>query len=239
MLQQHFGKLFLADQRDLLETSAFRRYSTFQSGVYAHEHQQPFGRLHALNEETLAGGQTVTLPVSDAALVLIVPITDVVWAGTTTGVAALVAVEELHVLRVAAGDIVEFTNPSPTELVSFLHIWLSAPAAGMSQIFTFDLQDQPNQLVAARPVVAAPLGAVAAPLPFQVRMGRFAGRRQAGCPIPTAATARFLAFVLVGAFEVEGRLLHAGDGLALWNISTVELEAMSNDAVVLTLELAA
>lgn len=45
--------------------------------------------------------------------------------------------------------------------------------------------------------------------------------------------------VLAGAFEVEGRLLHAHDGLALWDTATVELEALSPDALVLVVELAA
>ncbi|WP_165699302.1 pirin family protein [Hymenobacter jejuensis] len=48
---------------------------------------------------------------------------------------------------------------------------------------------------------------------------------------------RFFAFVVAGAFEVEGRLLHERDGLALWDVQEVELEALSNDALVLVLEL--
>lgn len=41
-------------------------------------------------------------------------------------------------------------------------------------------------------------------------------------------------FVLVieGVFEVEGRLLHSKDGLALWNMPLIiELEALSHDAI--------
>jgi len=42
---------------------------------------------------------------------------------------------------------------------------------------------------------------------------------------------------LEGAFEVEGRLLHARDGLALWETEKVELEALSNDAIILVMEI--
>lgn len=44
-------------------------------------------------------------------------------------------------------------------------------------------------------------------------------------------------FVIEGIFEVQNRLLHARDGLSLTDIDTVELEALSNDAVILLLEL--
>ena len=44
-------------------------------------------------------------------------------------------------------------------------------------------------------------------------------------------------YVLAGAFEIQERLLHAGDGLALWDIEQVDLEALSNNAVLLVLDL--
>lgn len=45
-------------------------------------------------------------------------------------------------------------------------------------------------------------------------------------------------FVIQGVFEVQGRLLHARDGLGLWDEENeVELEALSNDAIVLLTEL--
>ena len=43
--------------------------------------------------------------------------------------------------------------------------------------------------------------------------------------------------VIEGAFEVHGRLLHARDGLALWDTSIAEIEALSNDAIILLVEL--
>jgi hypothetical protein len=46
----------------------------------------------------------------------------------------------------------------------------------------------------------------------------------------------FFAFVVAGAFEVEGRLLHQNDGLALWNTSVIELEALSENVVILVVE---
>ncbi len=45
-------------------------------------------------------------------------------------------------------------------------------------------------------------------------------------------------FVIQGAFEVANRLLEARDGLGLWSVKEVELEALSNEAIVLVLQFA-
>lgn len=44
------------------------------------------------------------------------------------------------------------------------------------------------------------------------------------------------AFVIEGAFEIQGRLLEAKDGLALWNDNEIEMEALSNGAIILLIE---
>lgn len=229
------GKLFLADQRGVLETAEFRRFSTFQFGSYVHAHKQPFGRLLALNEETLAGGHTVSLPVTEACQLLILPLTGAVWVGAELGSAALVDVAQLYVLSATAGSTVQFINPYETELISFLHLWLRAPAGTeAAQVLAFDLDSYPNQLVAATPIPAEPpSGALPSTWPFEVQLGRFAGRTETTCAVPEGSF--FFTFVLAGAFELAGRLLHAGDGLALWDIPAVELEALSNEAVLITL----
>jgi redox-sensitive bicupin YhaK (pirin superfamily) len=43
-------------------------------------------------------------------------------------------------------------------------------------------------------------------------------------------------FVIQGELEVQYRLMHEGDGLALWEVDEVEFEALSNNAILLILE---
>ncbi|WP_188556306.1 pirin family protein [Hymenobacter glacieicola] len=75
-------------------------------------------------------------------------------------------------------------------------------------------------------------------LPFSLSLGRFAGRQEALYRPAQAGTLVF-AYVLAGAFEAEGRLLHAKDGLAVWDVAEVELEALSNNALIVMLEVPA
>ncbi|TGE25158.1 hypothetical protein E5K00_08160 [Hymenobacter aquaticus] len=227
MLQQTPGRIYLADQRGLTATSRFRRYSTFSFGSYQQEFREPLGRLQALNEETLAGGHRLELRAEQATLVLVLPITGAVGVAAP-GVVATAQVEEVLVLHLPAQGSISFTNLYETELISFLHIWLSAePAASPPFLFPFSEAQLENQL--------APLVPAAATLGCSLHLGRFGGRREAVHPLRRPDSC-FFAFVLAGAFEVQGRLLHEKDALALWNTPEIELEALSNDALILVLE---
>ena len=42
--------------------------------------------------------------------------------------------------------------------------------------------------------------------------------------------------MIAAAFEAEGRLLHERDGLALFDTNEIEMEALSNDAMMLLIE---
>lgn len=231
MIKQTPGKIFLADQRGLVETSEFRRYSTFNFGPYAHEHKTPFGSLYVVNEETLGGGQHIEFTVEQASYIMLIPVIGEVVAATTAG-SATVGVEQLQLLAVPANITVQLTNPYETELVTFLQLWVKAeqPIEEVcAHVFDFQLAAVKNQLL---PIVGPQVNLA---LPFAVRIGRFAGRQEVVYHLENQAS--FFAFVLAGAFEAQGRLLHEKDGLALWDTEEVELEALSNDALLVVIEL--
>jgi hypothetical protein len=226
------GKIFLADQRGLVETRSYRRFSTFSFGAFQHVHKQPLGCLRALNEEILAGSSTLTLPVVEATHLVLLPITGAIAVRLPGAQELVVEVEEIQVLTLSAGSEVALRNPYPTDLVTLLHIWLRAePIESMAVVPAgiFSLAALANQLLLLLPAKPA--------LPFTISLGRFAGRHEATCVVPPGHF--FFAFVLAGAFEVEGRLLHEKDGLALWDAAApVELEALSTEALLLILTVA-
>ncbi|MDO7886784.1 pirin family protein [Hymenobacter cheonanensis] len=226
------GKIFLADQRGLVETSDFRRYCTFSFGTFQHAHKEPLGRLLALNEELLAGGATLALPVAEAAHVLLLPITGVVEVRLPGGQLLPVETEQLQVLTLPAGRTLHLQNPFASDVIRFVHVWLRAPEANEVTVGAaagFSAEAIANRL--------APLLPPGTGLPFAVRLGRFAGRHEVAHAVPPSQL--FFAFVLAGAFEAEGRLLHEHDGLALWEApAPIEIEALSNDALLLVLDVA-
>jgi redox-sensitive bicupin YhaK (pirin superfamily) len=174
----------------------------------------------------------VALPAEAAAHVLVLPITGAVQAGAAPTPLALVEVEALCVLTVPAGGTLTLRNPYPDAQITCLHIWVAAapaPELAATQVVAFQAEALTNQLLSVLPVAGHSL-------PFRASLGRFAGRAEGTYQLQNSA-AGFFAFVLAGAFEVAGRLLHAQDGLALWDVPAIELEALSNDALVLVLEL--
>lgn len=232
MIKQTPGKIFLADQRGLVETSEFRRYSTFNFGVYSQEHKEPFGNLYAVNEETLGGGQRLEFTVEQASCLVLLPLIGEVAVTTAAG-HNTIRVEQLQLLTVPASTTVQLTNPYETELVTFLQLWLTAehPVVEIyAEQVDFQLSTVENQLV---PIIAG--SKTNRLLPFALSIGRFAGRQEVVYPLEKGAS--FFAFVLAGAFEVQGRLLHEKDGLALWDTEEVELEALSNNALLVVIEL--
>lgn len=230
MISQTPGKIFLAEERGLADSEQFRRYSTFSFGGFAHPHKGPFGRLFGLNEETLAGGHTVEFTVAEATQVLVLPITGAVAASGTGHAETVAEAGETLLLALPADSTLRLRNPFGSELVSFLHIWLRADAAttsAVAQPVGFDSSQLENRLLPLRPGADELLTA---------HLGRFMGRQEAVYQLRNPAGIVFV-FVLAGAFEVESRLLHEKDGLALWNVAAIELEALSNDALLLVLEL--
>lgn len=232
MTSEISGKIYLADQRGQLATPHLRRYSTFSFGEYAHADRPPFGQLYGFNEETLAGGHTLELAVGQASHVLLLPITGALEVTPAAGPSTTIEAEEVQVLTLPAGTVLQLTNPYEADLVSFLHIWLLAEevvAHVEQRVFPFDMRAATNHLPALVPFTASPVEA------FCLSLGRFAGRGEAVYQLQRPGT-RFFAYVLAGAFEAEGRLLHEGDGLALWQTTAIELEALSNNALLLILE---
>ncbi|TGE06341.1 pirin family protein [Hymenobacter fodinae] len=233
MIRQTPGKIFLADQRGLLETSQFRRYSTLNFGTYQAEHKVPVGSLIGFNEETLAGGHSLELVAPTDAHVLLIPITGEVAYKATPLPSSVIGVEEVQLLALPAHTSLRVSNPYDSELISFLHIWIRTDEpiiADAPQLISFDTSAIENRLHCLMPVSARTPA-----YPFAVHLGQFAGRQEAVYQLRPHH--QLFAFVLAGAFEVEGRLLHEKDGLALWDAEEVEFEALSNNALVLVLEL--
>lgn len=104
--------------------------------------------------------------------------------------------------------------------------------SSMASPFSFDLTGQKNRLIEIfSPVADACQGSAYSPVGL---IGKFAGREEATYQILNPSG--LFAFVIAGEFEVQYRLLQAGDGLALWGLQQVELEALSNDAIILLVE---
>ncbi|AEI49102.1 pirin family protein [Runella slithyformis] len=219
--------IFLADQRGCSQTDWFRSYHSFNFGSYQAENRAPFGALRVFNDETLAGEKSLKMTVDENSDVLLLPLTGALEYAIGPGETGLSAPGELLVLSAAKGTEFEITNPYSDELINFLQIWVrhNAPSVKTKR-FTGSFEvEQKNQLY---PLFSTHATAM---------IGKFEGRQEGMYTVQYPEKNGVFVFVIEGAFEVQNRLLHPRDGLSLAHISKMDFEALSNDALLLVLEI--
>lgn len=221
------AKIFLADERGLHQTAMFQSRQTFNFGRYQNEHKAPFGDIYLFNDDALDAGCSVRMTIEERSWVLLLPVVGAIHYKDSAGNENLVAAGQLQALLMEKNDHIEISNPFAEELVNFVQVWIRVGEERVAEVltsYTFDVNATINQLV--------PACHTNEELPFVISIGKFTGRGETVYHARKDDAAVFL-FVLEGAFEVEGRLLHARDGLALQNVSAIEMEALSNDAIIL------
>jgi redox-sensitive bicupin YhaK (pirin superfamily) len=233
MVPQSKGKIFLADERGHTELEWFRSYNTFNFGHYRHPHKEPFGALYILNEDTLAGGSNISLQAEEDSDIILLSVVGTITYSDSLGNAGIVKVGQLVVLDAPKGMSVRIGNPYEDDLVKFLQWWVRVPSKTRlvtPAVFSFDLAGTGGGLTPM--VTARHDGAV---LFHHAAIGRLGGREEAVYKTIAAGNGLF-AFVIQGEVEVQYRLLQAGDGLALWDLAEIEMEALSSEAIILLME---
>jgi len=223
MILQTKGKIFLADERGHNEVSWYRSYNTFNFGRYQNEYKTPIGSLYVLNDDTLAPGGSIRMGVEDDTCMVLLPMVGAIECVDSLGNKAALQAGEAQLLNIPKGGFIRITNPFEDELVSFLQLWIKAPVnERTNQKAAFDLDKNKNRLIGLFDAI-------------NLSIGQFDGRAEAEYKPNNPGAAIFM-FVIDGEFEAQHRLLHARDGLALWDVAEIEMEALSNDAIILVLE---
>lgn len=225
------GTIYLADRRGFAQANGLQRYSTLNFGNYYDDARHPVGRLKAFNDEMLAGLQSTATNVDEATYIVIIPVTGALNYGDTLGSKTVVDVGEVYVSYLTAQSSYTLSNPYEVDWINYLQIHIQADTLEedrINMLFELDLDAKPDNLATVIPTTNNIL-------PFALSIGRFSGRKEA-IYRPKSGSQLF-AFALAGAFEMQGRLLHERDGLALWNAAEVDLEALSNNALILIIEL--
>lgn len=229
MLSKTKATIYLADQRGCSQEDWFRSFHIFNAGKYFQESRRPFGNLKTFNDTTLKGEHTLVRYTKEDTVIMLLPVVGALNVRIGTEEYILTDVGETFTAAVPKDSIVEIVNPYEDELINFLEIWYTVPAGNIVSTgkVLFDLDNRKDILV---PLAPDALCSGATPC-----MGKFNGRGE-GIFTPADNASGVFVFVLEGAFEVANRLMHACDGLALWEVEAVEFEALSNNAIILFIE---
>lgn len=231
MLSQ--AKIFLAEERGMNETRSFRSFQTFNFGKYFNEYKNPVGDIYLLNDDILDGDRSISMLLEEDSIVILLPVVGAIRYTDSLNNSSLLAAGQVQLISLAEGSSFSVSNPFKEDLVNFIQVWIRAehrPPLSNPFINTYDVNERIDTLS-----IISNLATNDQPLPFALSIGKFNGRGETIYQPQTENVAVFI-FVLEGAFEVEGRLLHARDGLALWKTDTIEMEALSNDAILFIIE---
>lgn len=237
MIAQNEGKIFLAGERSHEETDWFRSYNTFNVGTYQQAHKHSFGPLYRVTETTLAGTRSLIRFAAEDTVLVLIPTVGAIRFCDSLGNTTTIEAGQVQIHDVYKGMRFEISNPYAHELINFIELSLKKPLDDnlvKPQLVSIDLEQHKNKLVLVYP--AAPDDIKGKHNFFKTSLGKFDGRNEVVYQLAHPHNGLFL-FVIEGAFEVQNRLLEAGDGLALWHLKEAEIEALSNNAAILLVEM--
>lgn len=219
--------MFMSAKRLQTATTTFRSFTTLQ------DKHEPFGSLYVLKDHTLAGEQSMKFIVEDDSQILLLPTIGTIVYQDTMKNETLIHSGQLQLHALQSGTEFMISNPYETQLVNFIQVWIKKPFRNLNRFsgFEFDIDKNRNKLLflGSKGWESEPLQGFC--------IGKFNGRGEAIHKLRSPKNGLFV-FVLEGAFEVQHRLLETHDALALWNVDEVEIEALSNNAILCMLELA-
>lgn len=235
MIQQSKGKIFLAEERGTSQSEKFSSRSTFNFGKYFNEHKPPFGDIYVVNDEILDAGCSLKIKAEEFSYVILLPVMGAVASKDSSGNKNLIAAGQAEIIILEKGATLEISNPFDEGLVNYLQIWIKAGQRIIaknkeSRLCTYNVNESIDSLIKISPDKLETTS-----LSFAAWIGKFNGRGETVYHLRNKKS-RIFVFVVEGAFEVQGRLLHPRDGLGLWEVDEIEMEALSNDAIILVIE---
>lgn len=225
-MKQTPSKIFLSSQRGRTELSWLRSLHTFNFGNYFDENKQSFAPLLAINDNTLAAGKSQQMTLEKTSDVFILPlIGGLEYRILNNEHDFLEAGKVLH-FSGKKNTVFEIMNPYETELINYLEIWIERNEQNLTaqtNQHKIDTEKQ-NELLC-----------ISEGKSF-IYFGKYNGRAE-GVFHLKKATSKLFAFVIEGAFEFDNKLMESRDGLALWNATEIEYEALSDNAMLLLIEM--
>jgi hypothetical protein len=224
------SKIYNSTLRGCEETPAYKCFYTFNFKDYRSEFKDSFGQLQFLNDESLSPRQNITYSHEENMRIVLLPIAGAIHYCKDRHTEEFVESEQIKILEIEKGLPYTFHNPFEEEWINYLHIGFKTSSSQvehpsltqpigfkkMNELVAFGWDQQNDQ----------PTGCI----------GIYEGRSEGNYRLKKQGNGLFV-YIISGAFEVQGRLMEYRDGLSLWDTQEIEFEALSNNAIILLLEI--
>ena len=223
--------IYLANKRGRSETDWFRSYYTFSFGEFTREGGAPFGSLVAVNEHTLKEGRTLSFTFTEKVKVLLIPIEGELNY-KSGNIENAVDVGEISCLVSAPGVPLQISNNYTSRLINFLQICVRADdkvQPNLNNTYSFDLDSSNGEFI--------PMSVSSVTSSEELfYIGKFRGRHKVVFR-PRRDHIGIFVYEITGTCEVHERLLLPGDALSIKGVDALELEALTQEAIVLIAEI--
>ncbi len=215
MQQQSQARIFLADQYQIFQTEHSRSIHVFT------ERTPAFNNLAAVKDETLAAKSSTAYYFDTGAVLLPVVGTLVFRQGEKEA--------ELNcgeILVVNSTGAISISNPYEDCLVNYIIVSFEAlfEQAAMVHSYSFDLNTHKNKMPD-----------IFSNSTLSISLGKFDMRRETTYYLSGGNKACFC-LVIQGSFEIEGRLLHERDALAVWDAEEIDIESLGKESILFLME---
>lgn len=222
-------RIYIGEQRGETTFDSGWVRSTLNYGDYFSAHRNAIGSLHHVNEWTGYGAQHFLLPLSQQSISVFIPLVgDIVFQINNqeyiVSLGSLLVFSTYAATEVSIGQSGSKDDNFVFQQFSFVSAGCLTAEASIYDLPIVRASDQ-NKL---RSVLQTEK------IPFQIYSGAFVGQVTDKLLLDQAYN-HVLAITLDGNFEVEQRLLFAGDALFLPEIEDLEIECLSDTGVLLVL----
>jgi quercetin 2,3-dioxygenase len=219
------SQIYKSDFRGNNESEKYRCLSTLNFENYQDASRKSIGKMVVFNEETIGCLNAVTFENQENQNVILIPLVGKINVKINDSNIILYP-NEACVFEFYENKIFEIQNSSATELVNYLQIRVTAnegfkPLIDKSR-FSLDEKNKLNSVFSIQNTLGF--------------MGYFDARKSAFYNLKKSKNYIF-AFVINGVFEFQNRLIEKGDSLSFKEFEVVEFEALSENAILLILEI--
>jgi len=221
-------QIYLQNQREIAHSEGFQSFHTLNFGEYQVKGREAFGNILAWNDEMLAPQYSQKITADQPTRIILLPLAGALEIDQGNEVKYVDSGECLSIV-VTRGQSFVVTNPYPDQVVNYLQIrLLNTPKSRLDTVFsTFDLNEKDQLITVFKEAENC----------TQLVIGKYRGRGE-GVYFCDKLPGNVLVFIIEGAFEAQNRLLERRDALSLKNVSEVEFEALSHDAIILIMQTA-
>ncbi len=220
MTNQTPSQIIKQEFRTIFQTDFYNRFSNLENNTDLDQNQITFGNLLAFDEEIIGPNQHINYTLDKDQTIIVLPIVGAINIKSKL-FSGLIHTNELQTFLAKKQTTYTISNPYPHNVQ-----WLQLR---FKNIF------EKNNNIAIEFETKNNLKTLIKNNQFLITIGIFDARQEAKYNLQNPKNGVF-AFVLNGALEFQNRLLENRDSLKIWNIKTLDMEALANQTIILIIE---